>query len=214
MWSRICDAAEEQFAIRLRPALNIIGFTMFPVGWSWTECRPRPANALPFESDAEELGLLKVEPPAPQTKEGLQALRRSNRYRLAQAEHRLQRFIYRREVRVILITANGTKRDIDDRTRLDPTLSLDPKKDRLSVTRKKRRISWGFETDALDLVKALETKLPWNGNNTVNDWLRLERFLRELFETHSGHRLGLQAQGRRHGPSRVSGAAGQREKHG
>ncbi len=156
---------------------------MFPVGWSWTECRPRTADTLPFESDAEELGLLKIEPPAPQTKEGLQALRRSNRYRLAKAEQRLRRFIYRREVRVIVIAADGTKRDIDDRTRLDPTLAFELKKDRISVTRKERHITWGFETDALDLVGALETKLHWRGNNTANDWLRLERYLRELFET-------------------------------
>jgi hypothetical protein len=86
-------------------------------------------------------------------------------------------------VRVILTDADGSKRDIDDRARLDPTLAFDPKKDRVSVTRKGRRVTWGFETDALHLVGALETKLPWRGNNTANDWLRPERYLRELFET-------------------------------
>lgn len=55
VWREIETYHEKHWEIRLRPAANLIGYFLFPVGWHWTEFRPlKEKDKIPYEQVARE----------------------------------------------------------------------------------------------------------------------------------------------------------------
>src|SRR5215203_3673524 len=187
LWNAIKQISDDQFALTLREAANVIGFALFPVGWIWDEYPCARGQALTdIERKAQELGLLGI-PDGATSKNNMsgavKAIRAGTSFRRNAVEKLLRRLIYRGEIRVIVTDSTGRRRHLPDQVRFDRTLSLNVRRNEISVGHERKRVTWEFETDGIDLTKALEGRCAWkNKKVSQNDWFKLERFLRTQFE--------------------------------
>lgn len=184
-WNSIKKNADEHWTLNLRSTANLIGFSLFPVGWAWAEYpAKRHEERMPYEQRAQRISQMKVESESEDNKEGFRAFRCGIAYRRNKAELHLMRMIKRQEIPVTLFDDAGVGRALNDRMRLDSGLRIDIRKNLIGLDGLSYGHVWQFETDTAKVWDALAGKGGWMKNDSTHDWLLAERYMRELFETH------------------------------
>lgn len=96
VWREIETYHEKHWEIRLRPAANLIGYFLFPVGWHWAEFRPlTEGDKMPYEKVAREASSqgLPLKPPIRQP--ALKRWQVGRTYRLNAATEYLEKLFVR-----------------------------------------------------------------------------------------------------------------------
>lgn len=177
-------STDEYWRIGLRQTANLIGFALYPVGWSWAEYpRRKFRKRMPYEEKAEEVGRLGIALREADTKAGFRAFRSGVKFRRANVERHLLRMIKREEIPVTIINHRMEGSPLDDRMRLDEALTFNVTTNGIGLFDLDPGSGYDFETDAEAVMNALEARRAWKTNSSVHDWLVVERHLRELFES-------------------------------
>lgn len=178
-------AADERWTLTLRSTANLVGFALFPVGWSWNEyAQPRYGKAMPYEDKAASVRHLGIQFEAPISEEAKRAIQNGISSRKGIVERRLLRMIKRQEIPMTLLNHRMEGAPLDDRMRLDVALRFDVEMNTIGLFDLKNGNGFEFQTDTLAVFDALEDQCAWNRNSSANNWLYIERYLRVLFETH------------------------------
>jgi hypothetical protein len=183
VWRDIRASTDERWALGLRHTANLIGFVLFPIGWAWVEYpHRRGSKRMPYEAHAEKVSSLNIKLEEAETKAGTKAFQDGINARKKVVERHLMRMIKRQEIPVQVINYRMEGYPLDDKMRLDEALRFDVATNGIGLFDLKDGRGFSFQTDAQAVLAALEDKCAWNTNTSVNDWLVIERYLRELFE--------------------------------
>lgn len=146
------------------------------MGWSWLEY-PSGDDPLSYEPFAEATSGLDIDLDEGVRRAGTQARRNGIEFRKHHAIELLTRFVRRREIPLILTDRHGTVISVTEDIRQSFNESI-----KVDVHRNRIGLSWLFETDAIQLVETLSDHRAWSTNSSPDDWLRIERYVRLLFE--------------------------------
>lgn len=184
LWKDIERASDEHWSLDLRGAANLIGLCLYPVGWSWTEYIRRKNNAVyPWEKRAETVCSLDVKTNTPDQPAGTSTFLTGNANRRSMVEHHLMRMIKRKEVLTTIVDYRMQGSEIGNRMRLDETLKFDVNSGLIGFNELKNDDAFDCKIDTKSILAALEIKKGWETNSGAFDWLHIERYARELFET-------------------------------
>ena len=113
------------------------------------------------------------------TREGVRAFRRGEYHRRLTVERALVQLMLVKAIPVWITDCHGDTREANDGIRAASGLSLDSRQSALHL----QDVEWFAETDALALLDALDDQCAWKTNVSVNDWLIIERLVRERIES-------------------------------
>jgi len=185
VWTTIERRHNIEWKIRLRPAANIIGFNLFPVGWRWTEFTPlTPDDSTDYEAVALELSSCGL--PLPASRSPTAAIDAGRSYRREKTTECLARILARSEVRAYHgrqknIAAPVYGSHLPDR----PPNSTDYERISVEHSTIGSLVSRQYETwvDAPQLIGHLLNGLETRGAPQKHDRLRIERWCRNVFES-------------------------------
>lgn len=179
------SAADERWSLTLRSTANLIGFALFPVGWTWDEyAPPMYGEPMPYEESAVATGHLGIEINSQQSEAGNRAVQNGIASRKAVVENHLTRMIKRKEIPVTVIDHRMEGHPLGDRMRLDVALRFDIDSNTIGLFDLKNGYGFDFQTDNLAVMDALNDRCAWHRNKSVNNWFYVERYLRILYETY------------------------------
>jgi hypothetical protein len=187
LWKEIWEHHTGAFSIRLRPAANLIGHHLFPIGWKWLEYVPlSQQDAMPYEANA--LATIGCDMPSiePKSESALQAIRAGIESRKQKVEPLLRRLIARKEVRYF---ARGRAFPRVEPEEGDPPNRpfdirdfewLDVSKSTMGA-RLYDRVH--VELDALGLIERLIALTETRGRKERYPWKQIERHARVIIES-------------------------------
>jgi hypothetical protein len=168
-------AADERWTLTLRSTANLVGFALYPVGWSWNEyAPPRYGKALPYEDKAASVGCLGIQLEVPISEEAQRAIQNGNSSRRDIVERRLLRMIKRQEIPVTLINHRMEGAPLDDRMRLDVALRFDVEMNAIGLFDLQNSNGFDFQTDTIAVFDALEDQCAWTRNSSANNWFYMD----------------------------------------
>lgn len=180
LWSEINDESGEHWLIDLRGCANLIGFCFYPVGWNWEEYNPRKySKTYPWEKRAKKVYCLDNAQNRPILTDALPhgVIARQNR-----VEQILMRMIKRKEILVTVYDHTTQGFELDDKMRLDAALKLSVEASVVGFNELTNGDAWDCRVDTKSLLTALENTKGWETKAGAFDWLKIERYARELYE--------------------------------
>lgn len=186
VWREICDHHKDDWEIRLRPAANLIGYFLFPVGWHWTEFKALSnADKKPYESLAREASNFEFPLKRSLRKPATARRKTARKYRKAQVTGHLHKILMRSDVRYF----HGPMRNIAapnrDARPVERTLTSEDFADvRIEHSTVGRMISRQIDIkiDANDLIKHLKGEFETRGTKATYDLRKVERWCRDQLE--------------------------------
>lgn len=100
VWRKIRDHHKDHWEIRLRPAANLIGYYLFPVGWHWSEFKTlTKADKAPYEKPARDISNQKILLKRPLRKPALACWKAGRSYRKNAAKQYLEKILVRGDLK-------------------------------------------------------------------------------------------------------------------
>lgn len=186
VWREISDHHRDDWEVRLRPAANLIGYFLFPIGWHWTEYKPKTdQDKMPYELLAREASNLQIPLQRPLVKPASTRRRAGQSYRKAQVWRYLQKILVRGEV----WCSYGPTRNIALPKRSARPIERIPTREdfedvRIDTSTVGRLISRQIDVklDANELLDLLSKKIETRGAKPTYDLLKIERWCRDKLE--------------------------------
>lgn len=185
LWSEIDDASDNHWLLDLRGCANLIGLCVYPVGWNWAEYQPEKHSKIyPWEKKAQKARNFDTALDEPEVTEGAAALQNGAISRRNHIERLLMRMIKRKEIIVTVYDPRMQGYEINDKMRLDTTLKLNVEASVIGFNDLTNGDAWDCRADTKSLLSALESVKGWKTQAGTFDWLKIERYARDLYETH------------------------------
>ncbi len=186
VWREIEAYHEKHWEIRLRPATNLIGFFLFPVGWHWTEFRPlTEEDKMPYERAARENSSHGLPLKRPLRQPALMRWQAGRRYRRYAATEYLEKLFVRDGLKHFCNSLrNPALRNRDSRPVTRSLNRSDFSKIRVVDSTVGRLTSEQFDltVDAKGLVSMLIEATETRGAPNKHNLLEVERWCRNHIE--------------------------------
>ncbi len=186
VWREIKAYHEKHWEIRLRPAANLIGYFLFPVGWHWTEFRPlTEEDKMPYEQVARETSRQGLPLKLPIRQPALKRWQAGRTYRLCAATEYLEKLLVREGLKYFSHSVrNPALRNRDARTVTRSLNRSDFSNIRVLDSTVGRLTSEQFDltVDAKGLVSLLIEATETRGAPNKHNLLEVERWCRNHIE--------------------------------
>ena len=183
VWREIGKHSDEHWRVDLAIAANILGFCLYPVGWTWGEFSVRnAASKIPYRKKAQQVGKLGAVPVDHNNKAGDRAFATGVKFRQKRISDKLLRIIIRGEIPVFVTDEHMRTTPIGDEIRLFYDLNIDVKRNVIGFHDLKSDLCWTAQIDASKLILGLEKNRVWAKKSSINNWLRIEKIAREIIE--------------------------------
>lgn len=183
LWSEINDAADEHWLLDFRGCANLIGLCVYPIGWNWAEyLSVKYSKIYPWEKKAQKVRHFNTALNEPQVTEGSIAMKNGAISRQNHIERLLMRMIKRKEIVVTIYDHRMQGYQIDDKMRLDATLKLNVEVSAIGFNELTNDDAWDCRVDTKSLLATLENTKAWETKVGQFDWLKIERYARDLYE--------------------------------
>lgn len=189
VWRTIKQYHQEEWEIRLRPAANLVGYFLFPVGWHWTEYRAlTDVDTTLYEQyvrSNSELGF-----PFKRTRRSPASRRykAAQKFRKDKVEQHIRKNLVRGEVRY----SAGRMKNLHLRNPTAKPLNRDLVREDFEILEIEhstvgRLLSYQIEVhvDAEELIKDLVGRVETRGADPKYNLLKIERWCRSQLETNS-----------------------------
>jgi len=107
IWKQVRAYHQTEYLLTLRNAANLVGFWLFPVGWTWHEYERWLEEPLSYESKASKVRYLHLDLPNCPAANDRTSCSRAEAYRMTQVEKYVLRFINRLEISNVLYDGEG-----------------------------------------------------------------------------------------------------------
>lgn len=158
---------------------------IYPVGWNWAEYQlVKYSKTYPWEKKAKKVRHFDAALNEPQVTEGSVALQNGAIARRDRIERLLMRMIKRKEIIVTIYDHRMQGYELGDKMRLDATFKLNVESGIVGFNELTNGDAWDCCVDTKSLLTTLENTRAWETKAGPFDWLKIERYVRDLYETH------------------------------
>ncbi|QCI98798.1 hypothetical protein [Agrobacterium larrymoorei] len=186
VWLTVREHHRDDWEIRLRPAANLIGYFLFPVGWHWSEFKAlTDADKMPYEGMAREASNQEIPLKRPLMKPASVRYRAAGDHRRNVVHSFLQKILVRGDVRYF----HGPMRNIALPHRGSQPVNRPLARDdfeevRIANSTVGRMISRQIDVkvDAKDLIEHLIRQNETRGAPPAYDLNKIERWCRDQLE--------------------------------
>ena len=190
VWREIEAYHEKHWEIRLRPATNLIGYFLFPIGWHWTEFRPlAAADKTPYEQAARENSSQGLPLKRPLRQPALERWKTGRRYRKNAAKDYLEKLLVRDDLNHFCNSVRNPALRNRDAGPVTRSLNRsDFSNIRVTASTVGRLTSEQFDlaVDAKGLISLLIEATETRGAPSKHNLLEIERWCRNHLERNTG----------------------------
>lgn len=185
-WRVIRDHHNDHWEVRLRPAVNLIGYFLFPVGWHWSEFKSvTPHDFAPYEDTTRNSSNQGILWNRPRLKPALTRWKTGRSYRRGEAMKYLERTLVREDLPCFPRSMRNLA--LPDRGERPITRSLnraDFSQINVDQSTVGRMISQQIDVtiDANDLISLLVSRNETRGAPRKHNALEIERWCRSHLE--------------------------------